>query len=477
MGISSLVQESLLVLLMYDQEHGRSVCNMVGADLYDGICREAATRGIDFWVRYGRPPAEHVLDLFEEMREADPEKVGQVDRLYTSLQETREGINPQYVLDQISGFIREQQFREALGKSVDALEQGRLDEAEAAIRHGLKQTIDVFHSGTVYGELDVAWALAAGEAAFPTGIKELDNLSLGPSVGEFHLFSAPYGRGKSWWLLHLAKMATLHRHKVLYVTLEMDERRVAQRFLQTTFALTRRQSNVVNRVFRENSLGKYCGCNIAKLKSKSLKDVGIEKWIADKMRRSGQRTQLMIRQFPPGQLTVQGLAAYLENLESRNRFVPTLVVLDYIKDMKIDARNYRIELGRTATELRGLAVERKIALATAMQVNREFTGRQLITGQGIGEDYSLMATADVHITYNQTKAEHARDFARLWVDKGRNEQDKFMVLITQQYKTGQFCLSSTQMRRKYWRDLDTSVEEDDDDEDRIERPRSRRKKK
>ncbi|MFH1738370.1 MAG: hypothetical protein ABIH23_05135, partial [bacterium] len=121
-------------------------------------------------------------------------------------------------------------------------------------------------------------------------------------------------------------------------------------------------------------------------------------------------------------------------------------------------RDYRIALGSLYKDLRGLAVERNIAIATASQTNREFAGKKLITGRGVAEDYSKIATCDTIITYNQTEAEMRLGTARLYVDKGRNEEAKFSVMIAQSYKTGQFCLRSRRMAPRYWSIVDPDGE-------------------
>jgi len=174
---------------------------------------------------------------------------------------------------------------------------------------------------------------------------------------------------------------------------------------------------------------------------------------------------LVIRQFPTGALTVRELKAYLDSLEMSQRIVPDLLLVDYADLMSVGTRDYRHELSTLYKDLRGLAVERNIAVATASQANRESSGKKFITGRGVAEDFSKIATADVVITYNRTEAEMRLGTARLYVDKGRNEEDKFSVLIAQNYKTGQFCLGSTRMMDRYWRALEQGVNDEVEEEE------------
>ena len=67
----------------------------------------------------------------------------------------------------------------------------------------------------------------------------------------------------------------------------------------------------------------------------------------------------------------------------------------------------------------------------------------------VAEDVSKIATADNVITYSQTEQERKLGLARLWVSNARNDEDKFMILISQCYAAGQFCLNSTLMLSDY----------------------------
>ena len=125
------------------------------------------------------------------------------------------------------------------------------------------------------------------------------------------------------------------------------------------------------------------------------------------------------------------------------------MILDYADLLKVDPKNYRIELGALYQELRGLAVERNMMLATASQANREGAGARVVLDTHTAEDFSKIGTADFAITYSQTQAEKQLGLARLFVSKARTDEDRFMILITQAYATGQFCLDSIRMVDSY----------------------------
>jgi replicative DNA helicase len=452
MGLSGLVQESLLALLLYDNSSGRRVVGLIQLDLWDGPYQAVASQAYDYWTSFSVPPGEHALDLFERAASGNTRYKEQLGRIWQSIQETRGDINADYVLGQVRAFVREQRLRSGIIEAVDRIEEGDLTAAETAIRQSLDGVLDVFEPGLVLSTVDVSNLLVDRRQAIPTGIPEIDARALGPAVGELHLFIAPPGYGKSWWFIQLSKLALANRRRVVYVTLELSEYQVALRLLQSLFGVAKRRETIVNRVFEENELGQMIGVTDVLIDDlKTLEDKDIAPVLTRRLRGLERRSPLVIKRFPTGGLSVPELRAYLESLELSHRIVPDLLIIDYADLMYLGSRDYRHELGKLYKDLRGLAVERNIALATASQANRGSLEQRTITGRGVAEDWSKIATSDVVLTYSRTPAEGLLGTARIYVDKGRTDEDKFTVLITQNYRTGQFCLSSARMvGYRYW---------------------------
>ena len=166
---------------------------------------------------------------------------------------------------------------------------------------------------------------------------------------------------------------------------------------------------------------------------------------------------LIIKAFPTSSLTMQGFELYLDALERVHKFVPDVVCFDYPDLQKIDVDSLRTELGAIFKEHRGLAVRRNYALVTVTQGNRESAKARVTTDTHVAEDYSKIATADTVITYSQTNEEKRLGLARLFVANARTEEDKFTVLITQQYQMGQFAIDSVRMGGDYWDRIESSA--------------------
>jgi hypothetical protein len=249
---------------------------------------------------------------------------------------------------------------------------------------------------------------------------------------------------------------------VVYITLELADKFVGRRMLQNLFRVkTRDDAEVRYPRFVVDERGKLVDIEEVEKEVDSIASSDAVAALASRVDELHLEGRLLIKSFPTGTLTVGQLDAYLQELETFCGFVPDLVILDYADLMFVDPNNYRLALGILYKELRGIAVERHLALVTASQVNRGGANAKLIRDSDVAEDFSKIAIADCVLTYNQTALERRRGLARLFVSNGRVEADRFSVLLSQSYTAGQFALSSFPMPDNYWQ----FVEEGDGGED------------
>lgn len=206
-------------------------------------------------------------------------------------------------------------------------------------------------------------------------------------------------------------------------------------------------------VFKRNGTGELIGIDFEKIDQPSLKDEGVITFLKDEFVKLASRANnIQIKAFPSKQLTLEGFRAYLDGLERTQNFIPDLILLDYPDLMLIkgtNAQDFRINLGGLYASLRGIAGERNFALCTPTQINREGAAAKITTGEHVAEDYSKNAHADSIYIYNRTAMENKRGLARLFVDKSRSGTDKFMILLSQNYKIGQFALDSVTVPKHY----------------------------
>jgi len=118
--------------------------------------------------------------------------------------------------------------------------------------------------------------------------------------------------------------------------------------------------------------------------------------------------------------------------------------------MSLDSSNLRLELDQLFKELRGIAVKRNIAVAVVSQSHRSAEKIKQVGAGNVAESYSKNFHADCIITYSQTDEELKMGLARLFVAGGRNDEDKFTIVISQNYAMGQFAIDSNLQIGNYW---------------------------
>lgn len=466
------LQESLVAMLCYDAapQGAKAAAALLPAKTFDPYFRELAEAAVEYLSQYGKPPGDHTYDIIESLKSKRPDDAPVWDKIFSSLKRTKDVINPKYTLDRASIFARRQAAKVAIQKAMPLLlkdDDYAVDEAEAILAGVGKRSLDLSSPGTLLNDPHQAIAFLdqMEDEAMPTGIKELDRFGLGPIRGGLWMLVAPTNAGKTQMAVQKGKTGIIHGKRVLHVTLEMRETKVAQRYCQSLFAISKRQANdIIARRFKLDDLGRFVGFDEYALKDRpSLDDPDIRPFLLKRLAPLRRRARLIIKQFPTGQLTLRQLNAYLDRLEATMRFIPDLVIVDYPDLMQIESKHYRHDLDNIYKGLRGIAGERNFAMAVYSQSNKLGLNSKTMGLGKAAEDWRKEATVDTLITYNQTKAEYQLGLARLFVAKAREDVKNFTILLSQLYAVGQFSIDSCRMiESSYWPMIERGDEVDDE---------------
>jgi len=464
------LQENLIVLLAYDEERAPIIRGIVDPALFGGPYRTIVARIYDFIDKFKKPPGDHLPDLLSDKLESDNKREATLYAdIIESIHAAQKGINAEYAMATLETFIKRQSLRTIavdLSKALQRDTEESLEEATNLIAGANHSSLSVFDPGIRLSNKDRALGfLDIQNSALPTGIPELDKRGLGPTRKELFLYIANTKAGKTWALIHLAKMALAHRVKVCHISLEMSDDRCAQRYFQALFAISKRKETFQTTRFQKDKLGRLTGFDDIRVTPKlALSDPNIRKKLERKIDKFSLRLldNIIIKQFPTGALTMPQLSAYLDNLEVTEKFVPDLLVLDYPDLMKLDKANMRLSIDEVYKDFRGLLVRRNIAGAVVSQSHRAAAKAKQVGADNVAEAYSKIAHADTIITYTQTPHEQKLGLARLHVAGGRNDQDKITIVISQQYGMGNFVIDSTLMSGNYWGNIPRDSAEPED---------------
>lgn len=476
-GLSTSLQESLLSVLAFNSNYGASIAAMVSPSHFEVPYRDIASRTLDYWHRWSKPPGDaHIDDIFDHVLGDPNHKQRQTYlRVLVGMQAQSKNLNAEYVANRVTDFITRQNLKAGVLKAAQRYQQGGDDVAEEVRRillDTLKLDTQKLDPGVFLGDekhaLDFLDNIQGDGCKI--GIKELDRLGAHPMRKELLTLMGRRGSGKSWFLSHMAVQAFFKAHwKVLHITLEMSRERCLQRYFQMLFHISKRKDEYRHAEMVLDDKGR-----LERLVRKTIRpqrtfqtsnsngiykeDPTIRSYLHHRIKEfKGPFNNLLIKDFPTGQLTYSKLVAYMDTLDRVQHFVPDLLLVDYPAIMWTDPDNLRQSLGRLIQDLRGLGVERNMAVVIAHQANRKGEKERDVQTYHAGEDISVIATSDTVVQYSQTEPEAAQGLARLTVGKARNDESHYSVLITQDYHQGQAVLDSVRMDKTYWTHLEDLI--------------------
>lgn len=465
--LSSSLQENILILLCFSEDHVPLIVNSVPVELFDNVeYREIASKAINYYQQFKKPVAEHLPDVLSSIIEGkDKQKAEIYEGILQDLYHSKDTVNTDFILSSIEKFIRLQNLKQGVIQVHGLLQSGDIDEAELALDSYKKQQLKVFDVGLRLSDAEKALSVFTDVVdRIPLGIPQLDEVGITPAYKELFTIAALPSKGKTQGLIHVGKIGLLARKKVVHISLEMDKKRIMKRYLMSMTATTKRNATCDLAFFETDTLGRFVDINIQKIGGfDTLEEPGIQAKLKNKISKFNS-FQLVVQDFPSGQLTTQGLRVYLENLINFENFIPDMVIIDYADLMKLRTNDRIDSISRNYVDLRGLAHEYNFACVTASQMNRKgkIEKAKWLDEEHLAEDFSKMATSDVLISYNQTEKEKELGLARLLNVKNRDDVSGRKVIISQNYNACQFVVDSVLMDRSYWREVDVKEEDDGD---------------
>ena len=411
------IQRGILYLLKSDKDFYLQIINLVQPDYFEFPVHGKIFSAVrDYYDKYKKLPNDDFIEQELKAQKTEKEHVSDfVDELrYINRLDTSAIDGEDYYLDIIEDFAKKEAMKDAIKQSLTLIKENRMDETEALVRKALtvSRTVDV--GQPYFTSLSERWDRthnAKDIDKFKTLLPSL-NRSLEGGLGEKELAMviAPPGVGKSLWLVNQAVQSMIEGRKVLYISLEMSEDKIAQRFDSVATLIPQSQ----------------------------LKDASAQLKVSERLnifQNNFPDGKLVIKEFPTGTATVNTLRALMVQLKNYEEFEPDVVIVDYLELMRPVRENqheYQAQQ-RIAEELRGLAMENKFLLWTATQTNRQGRAVKVITDAELGDSYGKIRTCDFAVSLNQSEEEFDNGRMRAYVVKSRNGRPRFTVPMEVDY--------------------------------------------
>jgi len=301
-----------------------------------------------------------------------------------------------YCAREIEKFCKHSAMKKASLAMPQLIKEGKYAEAEelvkGAVLVSLTNELGLRYFDTVEERLE---RMLKEDPTFPTGWTGVDNALFGGiSRKELLLVSANSGGGKSITLANLAFNFANAGQNVLYISLELSEDVVAQRF-DTMF------TGISRRNWKEHT------DEISKRVKTAAKDAGV----------------IDIIQMPSGTTSNQ-IRAYLKEFYLHYDMTPDLLILDYLDNMSpnehVSADNVFEKDKRSSEQLRQIGVDYNMFIATASQLNRSAVGAVEHNHSQIAGGISKINVADVYWSIIMTEEMRAMGKIVFILQKTRN---------------------------------------------------------
>lgn len=372
--------ERVIIKALYSNT---AVCSKVLPELkstwfFDIDCKMIAEHILNFNTKFSRMPNvleskklmsdDTVLACFEECMKIDDDEV-----------------NTDYILSEIEEFVRKKLMYNASENIQRYVTQGiqPIGSFSDALADAESFSFDTNIGFDFFGDAQRLYEDAnTKEKIFKTGVKTLDEMLFG-GVREktLTLIMSATNVGKTLMMCSLTTNFIQNGYKVLYVTFEDSENKIATRIAQNMFDVTQQQ-----------------------YKSMSREEFGKAFTFA---RKKCGGNNLRIKEYPEGTVNAMQLKSLLKDLDEKQRFIPDIILIDYIGCMIPNGKpnpslgiNYVLKA--VAEQVRSVSMETGIPIISASQTNRGGYGVTEISLSDAADSFSQNMKADAVIGVTQS---------------------------------------------------------------------------
>ncbi len=414
---SENIQRGILYLLKSDKDFYLQIVNLIKPEYFEFPSHSNIFQVVrEHYEKYGKLPNDEFIVQDVKSVMSPKESVSDYDDELTYINnlDTSTIGNGDYLLDLVESFAKKEAMKSAIAESISLIKDDRIEEVEALVKKALLVNRDVDTGQDYFTNIKDRWERTfqkKNENKYKTILPSL-NKSLEGGLGskELAMVVAPPGVGKSLYLVNQGVHSLIEGRKVLYISLEMSEDKIAQRF---------------------DSI-------MTLIPQFKLKDPANQLTVSERLnlfQKEFPSSKLVIKEFPTGQASINTLRNLLVQLKNYDEFEPDLLIVDYLELMRPvrDIQHEYQAQQRIAEELRGLAMEFNFLVWTATQTNRQGRAVKVITDAELGDSYGKIRTCDFAISLNQTEEEFDSGQMRCYVMKSRNGRPRFSVPMKVDY--------------------------------------------
>jgi replicative DNA helicase len=407
----------------------------------------------DYYDVFDEAPADHFQDEWKRREEEVPQAEREMWVSYVSRISEMNIPNENYIIRCMSDFIKARTLEGAAVEFAELVVRGDFIKARNMMHDALKAGIEREEVGFKYLS-EVARFKNAGideELLMTTGIEALDNLIKGYRRSQFVCLMGGYKGMKSWACMHLAKTAMLHGLNVLHISHEMTVAQIEARYdMMVGSMVSHHQPDDVSFLRwsddedAENLNATNWGWKREIIERPTIWDPVAVNAARRKLRRFGGK--LVVRKYPMGSCSMSDIYAYLNHLETYEKFIPDVIINDYADIMApLNSNDHRDNLNKLYVAHKRLADERNILVVTVSQVTRDAIRKEVLSMKDFAEDIRKAGNVDLALAICQSDNQKRNGFASMFVVANRDGVMDCGCRIGTNLDAGQFCFWSAPM--------------------------------
>ena len=373
------IETTILNNLLQNEEYVRKVIPFIEPEYFtDFIEKTIFTTIKEYIQKYNDPPVVEALLIDVQKVALTEEQFGRVkEYIDTHIKKTE--VDFEWAVNETEKWCKDKAIYNAIFKGIQIID-GKTDETPEAIPSILQDALGVSfdsHIGHDYIEqsTDRYEFYHTVEEKIPFDLDFFNKITKGGMPNKtLNICLAGTGVGKSLFMCHVAASTLMQGRNVLYITLEMADKKIAERI----------DANLMNI---------------------SLDDLEAlpKKMFDDKIRRIEKKTKgkLIVKEYPTASAHTGHFRALLNELIIKKNFRPDILIVDYLNicsssrfKMGASINSYSY-IKSIAEELRGLAVEFNLPILSATQTTRTGFVSTDVGLEDTSESFGLPATADL----------------------------------------------------------------------------------
>lgn len=371
----------ILSKLIRDESYFRAVLPYLKKEYFDDRSTSVIFELISEYAQeYRNPPSLDTIRIkVEELSGLQQSEFDDTISLLKEIANDKSQVELKWLMDATEKYCQEKAIYLAIMDAVSIIDGSDKKRSTGIIPSLLSEALSVSFDKSIghdyFEDMEKRYdTYTIKESKIPFMIPVLDKVTNdGIAKKTLNLILSPSGGGKSAAMCSMAATYIEQGLNVLYITLELAEERVGERI----------DANLLNTPI--NSIKDF------------PKDIYLKKLFRLKEKSFGR---LKIKEYPTGAASVHHFRALLDELELKQGFVADVVFVDYMGICASahykpgsSANSYTIQKS-VAEELRGLAVEKEIAVWSAVQTNRSGYSNSDIDATSIAESIGILMTAD-----------------------------------------------------------------------------------